>query len=61
MSRKVKCLGETASDCAECGMYYSSTSNYFHKYYKQNVSDITCSIIGDTKIFNEDGEQINRT
>lgn len=58
MSVEIKCKGETAQDCWQCGRMFSSHSEHYCRTYKRKVSNVSCSI-GGNRTFNEDGERIN--
>jgi len=56
---EIKCTGENYSDCLNCNRYFSSHSLTYVPHEGKEVSTITCST-GGHRIFNEDGEWVNR-
>ena len=55
----VKCEGKTLEDCDRCNMWFAYTSEQYSEGYQMKVSQITCAI-GGTRIFNEDGDIIEK-
>ena len=55
---EIKCNGETAEDCLECGKHFSSHSLRYCMVKKKKVSEVSCSI-GGNRTFDEDGKRID--
>lgn len=56
----VECKGKNEQDCWKCGKYFAWQSLHYNKYFSEHVSEFSCSI-GGHRVFNEDGEMIDKT